>query len=116
MDECPHGTDRRLHCVQCMEEEYGVIPGPGMASCQRCGRDADVHLESHADGANQEQYTGLFCELPGGQKYEPKYETITERRDRLRAIPCNIRCWRVGVPSEYVNGKCVECGSPEAKS
>ncbi len=27
-------------------------------------------------------------------------------------VGCEIRCWRVGGPAEYVNGVCNECGSP----
>lgn len=30
-----------------------------------------------------------------------------------REMPCNVRCWRVGVPVETTPGKpCAECGHP----
>jgi hypothetical protein len=41
---------------------------------------------------------------------------ISDRRAITRAIPCNIRCWRVGEPVETVRGEpCPECGTPVPK-
>lgn len=39
--------------------------------------------------------------------------SLAEQRDLTRAIPCNLRCWRVGGAVDTTPGQpCPECGRP----
>lgn len=57
-----------------------------------------------------EGWVAKFCDDHG---LEWDKLDVADRRAVLRAIPCNVRCWRVGVAVETKPGEpCSECGHP----
>lgn len=57
-----------------------------------------------------EEWVAAYCEKHG---LDWGKLSLSERRDITRAIPCTVRCWRVGVAVPGTPGNpCEECGAP----
>ena len=60
-----------------------------------------------------EEWAARYCEIRG---LDWDKLDLPDRRVITRAIPCHIRCWRVGVSVEIPAGEvCPECGRAPSK-